>query len=35
MGFEIRKKEKYKRVHKFVKKMKGVQEEVKAALGKA
>jgi len=35
MEFEIRKKEKYKRVHKFVKKMKGVQEEVKAALGKA
>jgi len=35
MGFEMRKKGKYKGVHKFVGKMKGIQEEVKAALGKA
>ena len=35
MGFEIRKKGKYERAHKFVEKMKGIQEEAKAALGKA
>jgi len=31
----MRKKGKYKRVHKFVEKMKGIQEEAKAVLGKA
>jgi len=35
MGFEGRKKRKYVRVEKFVKKMKEIQEEAKAALGKA
>ena len=35
MGFEIRKKGKYERAHKFVEKMKGIQEEAKAALGRA
>jgi len=35
MGFEGRKKGKYKGAEKFVTKMKEIQEEVKAALGKA
>ena len=35
MGFEVRRKGKYKRAEKFVIKMKEVQEEAKAALGKA
>jgi len=34
MGFEIRKKEKYKGAKKFVAKMKKIQEEAKAALRK-
>jgi len=35
MGFEGRKKGKYQGAEKFVEKMKEIQEEVKAALGKA
>jgi len=35
MGFKGRKKEKYEEAEKFVKKMKEIQEEAKAALGKA
>jgi len=35
MGFEMRKKGKYKGVEKFVTKMKEIQEKAKAALGKA
>jgi len=35
MGFEGRKKEKYKGTKRFTKKMKEIQEEAKAALGKA
>jgi len=35
MGFEIRRKGKYKGAEKFVTKMKEIQEEAKAALGKA
>jgi len=35
MGFEGRRKGKYKAVGKFVEKMKKIQEEAKAALGKA
>jgi len=35
MGFELRKKGKYEGAEKFVEKMKGVQEEAKAALAKA
>jgi len=35
MGFEGRKKRKYKRVERFIEKMKEIQEEAKAALGKA
>jgi len=35
MGFKVRKKGKYKEVEKFVVKMKEIQEEAKAALGKA
>ena len=35
MGFEMRKKGKYKGAEKFVTKMKEIQEEAKAALGKA
>jgi len=35
MGFEERKKESYKGVEKSIKKMKEIQEEAKAALGKA
>ena len=35
MGFEVRRKGKYKRAEKFVIKMKEVQEEAKAVLGKA
>ena len=35
MGFEGRKKGKYKRAKKFIEKMKKIQEEAKAALGKA
>jgi len=35
MGFEVRKKGKYKGAEKFVVKMKEIQEEAKAALGKA
>ena len=35
MGFEGRRKGKYKAAGKFVEKMKKIQEEVKAALGKA
>jgi len=35
MGFEGRKKRKYAGVEKFVEKMKEIQEEAKAALGKA
>ena len=34
IGFEERKKEKYKGAKKFIKKMKEIQEEAKAALGK-
>ena len=34
IGFEERKKEKYKRAKKFIKKMKEIQEEAKAVLGK-
>ena len=34
MGFKVRKKEKYKGVEKFIAKMKEIQEETKAALGK-
>ena len=34
MGFKIKKKEKYKEVEKFVTKMKEIQEETKAVLGK-
>jgi len=34
MGFETRRKGKYEGAEKFVKKMKEIQEEVKAALGK-
>jgi len=35
MGFEMKKKGKYKGAEKFVKKMRSVQEEAKAALQKA
>ena len=35
MGFETRRKGKYKRVKKFVTKMKEIQEKAKAVLGKA
>jgi len=35
MGFEGRKKGKYERVKKFIEKMKEIQKEAKAALGKA
>jgi len=35
MGFEGRKKGKYKGAERFVKKIKEIQEETKAALGKA
>jgi len=35
MGFELRKKGKFEGAEKFVKRMKEVQEEAKAALGKA
>ena len=35
IGFEMRKKGKYEGAHKFVEKMKGIQKEAKAALGKA
>ena len=35
MGFEGRKKRKYEGAKKFFEKMKGIQEEAKAALGKA
>ena len=35
MGFEERKKESYEGVEKSIKKMKEIQEEAKAALGKA
>ena len=35
MGFEGRKKGKYKRAERFVEKIKEIQEEAKAALGKA
>ena len=35
MGFEMRKKEKYKGAEKFVTKIKEIQEKVKAVLGKA
>jgi len=35
MGFEGRKKEKYAGAEKFVEKMKEIQKEAKAALGKA
>ena len=35
MGFEVRKKGKYEGAEKFVVKMKKIQEETKAALGKA
>jgi len=34
MGFETRRKGKYKRVKKFVTKMKEIQEETKVVLGK-
>jgi len=34
MGFERRRKEKYEAAGKFIKKMKKIQEEAKAALGK-
>jgi len=35
MGFELRKKGKFKGAEKFAKRMKEVQEKAKAALGKA
>jgi len=35
MGFEGRKKGKFKAAEKFVEKIKKIQEEIKAALGKA
>ena len=35
MGFEGRRKEKYEAVGKFVERIKKIQEEAKAALGKA
>ena len=35
MGFEVRRKGKYKGAEKFVTKMKEIQEEAKAVLGKA
>jgi len=35
MGFEERKKRKYKRADKFIEKMKQIQEEAKAVLSKA
>jgi len=35
MGFETRRKRKYKEAEKFVTKMKEIQEEAKAVLGKA
>ena len=35
MEFEVRKKKKYEGVEKFVTKMKEIQEEAKAVLGKA
>jgi len=35
MGFEVRKKGKYEGAEKFVVKMKEIQEEARAALGKA
>ena len=35
MGFETRRKGKYKRVEKFITKMKEIQKEAKVALGKA
>ena len=35
IGFEMRKKGKYKRVEKFITKMKEIQKEAKAVLGKA
>jgi len=35
MGFEGKKKGKYKRAEKFIEKMKEIQEEAKVALGKA
>ena len=35
MGFEEKKKRKYERAEKFIEKMKEIQEEAKAALGKA
>ena len=35
MGFELRKKEKFEGTERFAKRMKEVQEEAKAALGKA
>jgi len=35
MGFEGRKKGKYERAKKFIEKIKGIQEEAKAVLGKA
>jgi len=35
MGFETRKKGKYTRAEKFIEKMKEIQEEAKAVLGKA
>ena len=35
MGFEVRKKRKYRKAEKFVTKIKEIQEEAKAVLGKA
>ena len=35
IGFEVKRKEKYEGAEKFVMKMKEIQEEAKAALGKA
>jgi len=35
MGFEIKKKRRYKGVEKFVTKIKEIQEKAKVALGKA
>ena len=35
IGFEIKRKGKYKRAEKFVTKIKKIQEEAKAVLGKA
>jgi len=35
MGFEMRKKRKYKRAEKFVTKIRVIQKEAKVALGKA